>query len=148
MAGSNAAFNPGEFRTAIRDAMNMGLPANVSERATFKWNVERTYTVADPGDNPYDWNDTPVSTTTHADVQIPVAVEFTARASDAGANNIGSFDPSRVTLTVLDEDYALVQGADEVLLGGNAYVIRYVAPPLGLFEVTVYQIFAEARDES
>ena len=148
MAGSNPAFDAGAFRTAIRDAMNMGLPANVSERATFKWNVERTFNTADPAGNPYDWGTTPATTTTHPDVQIPVAVEYTSRASESGANAIGQFDPSRVTLTILDEDYALVEGANEVLLGGNSYLVRYVAPPLGLFEVTVYQVFAEARDES
>jgi len=129
--------------------MIMGLPSNVSERATFRWPTNRTYTIADPAQNPYDWTETPLTETHHADVQIPVAVEFTSRTSQGGSNDIGTqFDTSRVVLTVLDEDYAQVEGATEVLLGGNTYLIQFVAPPMGLFEVTVFQVYCEARDES
>jgi hypothetical protein len=35
-----------------------------------------------------------------------------------------------------------------VLLGQNTYVVDFVAPPIGLFNVTIYQMYCSARDES
>lgn len=143
-----SGFNADAFRTAIRNTMVMGLPNATLEKPTFRWNTERTYAIEDPQDNPYSWDAAPVTVTAHADVQVPVAVEFAARPAGSQDTSIGQFDATRVTLTVLDVDYALIEGADIVLLGGNTYDIQFVGPPIGLFEVTVYSIYAEARDES
>lgn len=128
--------------------MNMGLPNATVERATFKWETVRTYTTADPAGNPYDYTATPAATVTHADVSIPVAVEFSARPAGSRDTSVGQFDASRAVITVLDEDYEQVEGADIVMLGENTYEIEFVGPPLGLFDVTIYQIYADARDES
>lgn len=148
MAGTQQGFDAAGFRDAIRFAMNMGLPETESERATFRWNPARTFTTDDPAGLPYDWTDTPATETVHADVQVPVAIEFGAQAAAGTDTPVGQIDTSRAVLTVLDEDYQQIVGANEVVLGGNTYDIDFVAPPLGLFEVTVYQIYASARDES
>lgn len=148
MAGSNPAFNQDVFRDVIRTTMIMGTANPTTEKPTFRWNPSKTYTIQDPGGQPYDFTSAPVTTVAPADVQVPVAVEFSARPAGSLETSIGEFDTSRVIITVLDEDYALIKGADEVLLGGNTYDIQFVGPPIGLFEVTVYQIFAIARDES
>lgn len=128
--------------------MIMGLPLSESERITFRWTPESTWAVDDPGGSPYNFAATPVSTETHADVLVPAAVEFSARLASSSGESIGDFDNSRAIITILDEDYELVRTADLVILGGNAYEIEFVAPPLGLFEVTVYQLYCVARDES
>ena len=146
MAGSNAAFNAAAFRRAIRDTMVMGLPNTTAEKPTFKWTMVRDYLVDDPADKPYDWTATPTVTETHVDVQVPCAVEFAAKGS--GSNAIGEFDTSRVILTLLDEDYDEVRGADQVIIGGNTYGVDFVGPPMGLFEVTVYQVYCSAVDET
>ena len=143
-----AGFDATKFRNAVRSAMEMGLPNTVSERATFRWNVERTFSYQDEATNPYDWTDTPVTEVTHADVLIPVAVEFTARPAGTTDTPIGQFDTARAVVTILDTDYPDVAGADQVILGGNTYSIQFVAPPIGLFTVTVYQMYLEAVDES
>jgi hypothetical protein len=148
MAGSNPAFNAAAFRTAIRNTMTMGSPNNPAERATFRWKIEREFDIDDPAHKPYDWTSTPTNEITHPDVQVPVAVEFSARPSGSNQTQMGEFDTSRAVITILDEDYVKVQGADVILLGGNAYGIQFVGPPMGLFEVTVYQIFCEAVDET
>lgn len=148
MAGSNSAFDATAFRTAIRSAMTMGLPGTTSERATFRWTPDKTFATADGAGKPYSWGATPTTTTTHADVQVPVAVEFSARPAGSLSTVMGEFDTSRAVITVLDEDYADIVGADLVLLGGNTYEIEFVGPPMGLFDVTVYQLFCLARDES
>lgn len=146
-AGFGSGFNADKFREAIRATMTMGLPNSPSERATFRWTPVRTYDRESPSKNPYTWTATPTSSDTHEDVQIPVAVEMHSRVLPMDTA-VGHFDPVKVVLTVLDTDYVLIQGADIVLLGGNTYDVDFVAPPEGLFEVTVYSIWATARDES
>lgn len=148
MAGTNPAFNAAAFRTAIRSTMTMGSPQNPAERATFRWKVERDYAIDDPANNPYDWTAAPTTEVANPDVQIPVAVEFSARPAGSSQTQMAEFDTSRVVLTILDEDFAKIDGADYVLLGGNTYAIQFVGPPMGLFEVTIYQMFLEAVDES
>lgn len=148
MAGTNPSFDAALFRQAIRDTMIMGLPNATQEKPTFRWSPEKTFTTADPAGAPYDFTASPVTTVAPADVQVPVAVEFSARPANSIETGMGEFDASRVIITALDEDYALIQGADQVILGGNTYDVQFVGPPIGLFEVTVYQIFAIARDES
>lgn len=150
MAGTDPRFNAANFRTNIRFAMTMGLPESTSDRATFQWDTRRTFLTPDAGGEPFDWTATAATTTTYPDVRIPCAVESTAGPSVNGP--MGQFDVSRVVITVLDTDFALltVGGvfANRVLLGQNSYEIDFIAPPLGLFDVTIYQIHAKALDES
>lgn len=141
-----AGFNADEFRAAIRNAMIMGLPDAESARATFRWKPSRNYSVADSGGNPYDYTAEPEDEDAPDDVQVPVAVRFYPTTVINGTA-MGNFDNPHVEITVLDEDYVEIEGADEVLLGGDTYQIRYVGPPQGLFTVTVYTIWAQALDE-
>lgn len=152
MAGTtdprSSAFNAATFRDAIRFAMDMGLPEATADRATFKWTPVKTYPNPDGGGRPYNLTSTPTSTTTHADVQIPVAWEFVARQAQETNTSMGEFDASRIVMTILDDDYSKVVGADTVVLGGNTYTIDFVAPPMGLFSVTVFELYLSARDEA
>ena len=148
MAGTNPAFNAAEFRTNIIATMNMGLPVDPAERATFRWRTETTFDVADPSGNPYDFTSSPVDTDAHADVQVPCAVEFVTHQTTGDGTALGAFRTPRAIITVLDTHYPDIEGASEVLLGGNTYVINFVAPPVGLFDVTVYQLHCQARSEA
>lgn len=148
MAGSNSSFNAALFRNSIKAAMVMGLPNTVSERATFRWTPEYTYSTSDPGGTPYDLEAIPTATEAPEDVQVDCAVEFVSRANASGGTALGPFDVARAVITVLDTDYASIVGADQVLLGGDEYKVDFVAPPMGLFEVTIYQIYCSAVDES
>lgn len=148
MAGTDPRFNAATFRTAIRAAMTMGLPGTTSERATFRWTPRSTYTQQDQDHNPYTWTAAPVTTTTHADVLVPIAWTFSARPTSSMQTDIGEFDATRIEITILDVDYVLVAGADKVIMGGNTYDIEFTAPPNGLFDVTVYTMYAVAEDES
>ena len=152
MAGSTdpraAGFNAAAFRDAIRFAMKMGLPESTLERITFRWRVKNDYAIEDPEGLPYRFTNAPISTITHADVLIPAAVEFVTRGGFPKGESFGQFDNPKAVITILDEDYALVDSADIILLGGNTYQIDFVAPPIGLFEVTVWQLYCTAVDES
>lgn len=148
MAGSNPAFDPEAFREAVRFAMRMGQPNKPSEKVTFKWTPNKTFASQDPAAKPYDFGASPLTTTTHPDVQVLCAVEFISRGSQSDSTSVGTFDNSMAIITLLDEEFSQIQGADEVVIGGNTYVLQFVAPPNGLFGVDVYSVYAEARDES
>ena len=141
-------FSAAKFREAVKFAMKMGLPEDTSERATFQWETVKTYTVTDSSGNPWKHDSPTNSVVTHADVKVDVAVEFIPRTTQASGNAIGDFDSPRAIITILDSDFPSVSGADKVLLGGNTYKIDFVAPSIGLFDVTVYQIYCSALDES
>lgn len=145
--GFGSGFNPDTFRENIKNTMRMGSPQSVAERATFRWRAKKTYTgKTDVKGKPYDLAAaaTP-SVDNKPDVQIDCAIEIEDR--NPNGTPIGQFNTPKATLTVLDEDYALIEGAEEVLIGGNTYTINYTEP-MGLFSVTVYTIHATARDES
>lgn len=141
-------FDAAKFREAIRGTMMMGMPNAEAERATFKWKPARDFTVEDNGGDPYNLSATPVSNVQHPDVEVPVAVEFISRSAFSPQLPVGEIQNSRVIITILDLDYEEVRGADWVKFDTSEYEIDFVAPPVGLFEVTVYQIFATAIDEA
>lgn len=152
-----SAFSAARFRDGIKFAMRMGIPTQVPERVTFKWPVNKTYASADVRGVPYDFSTSPASTTQTADVPIsltlPCAVEFAESRSTSGETSVGSFDTASLKLTLLDDEYTQLQHETlglptDLLVNGNDYKIDYYAPPLGLFDVSVYQIYASARDES
>lgn len=148
-----SGFNAALFKDAIRFAMNMGLPDTSTERVTFRWTASNTFDSSSPSGAPYSWTATPVTEDAPADVQVDAAVEFTSRSSLADQNGIGDFDNPRIVVTLLDDEFATITDdtlglPDKILVGGNTYEVDFVAPPVGLFGVTVYQIHCTAMDES
>lgn len=146
-AGFGRSFNPARFREAIRATMIMGTPNAVEDRATFEWDVERTFEVADARSNPYSWDADPETEESTEPVQVPVVVDFASSYGVSGGTSMADFDATRATVMLLDEDYAKVVGAKRILLGGATYDIDYWAPPQGLFEVTIHTAYCTARDE-
>lgn len=148
MAGSNTGFSADAFRDAIHFAMSMGSPNDTVDKATFVWRTKDGFASADNSGDPWDWSDVPVVDNSVENVTLDnVAVEFRSGLGDLTARAVGQFDNPGATLTLLDTDYAQVVGADEVILGGNTYVVDYVTQ-VALFDVDVYQVFCTARDES
>lgn len=146
MAGTNSGFDAAAFRTAIRSAMTMGSPSATGLQATFRWSEQKTFSTADKNGKPYSWTSTPTTDVTHPDVQVPVAVKFV----DEGAvrrTQVGDFARTRAEITILDDDFTQIIGADVVLLGGAVYDIISEPMPEGLFDVTVYRIWAQARSK-
>jgi hypothetical protein len=154
----SAGFDEGAFRDAIHNTMLMGMPENVAERLTFWWNRDQTYTPDDPAGDPYDWTSTPVTdhpgNPTLPDVggeqslSVPYALEFSARPSGSSATVFGDIDASRAVVTMLETNYDKIRTADYATVGNTRYRILYSGPPLGLFGVTVHQVFLEAEDSS
>ena len=144
MAGTDPGFDSKGFRDSIHQVMNLGLPNATADRATFRWTTKNTYAIEDPVKRPYDWTEGTATTVVKADVQVPCVVEFQERGPDGTA--AGSFDASKAIVVLLDVDYALVAGADQILIKQNVYDVNLVAPPIGLFDVTIYSIYCTARD--
>lgn len=143
MAGSGAAsgFDSAGFRAAIRFAMTMGAPPVTADKATFRFRKTRSF----PTGTRLDQEGNPLDPTIAVTVVEPtpvvldnVAVEF--QTADPQELPVGNFRPTKAVLTLLDEEWATVDEAIEVQLGGDTYVIGYVHPPLGLFDVGVIQV--------
>jgi len=144
-----SGFNPAKFREAIKSTLEMAAPNATADKAIFKWESVRTFdsnTPVDSSGTPFMMQAEVASVSTHEDVQINVAVELVEKAPYGSA--LGQIDSPRVVLTVLDEDYALIVGANKVLLGANQYEIDFWAPPIGLFGVDIHTAYAHATDET
>lgn len=149
-------FDETTFRDAIQNTMLMGIPEDENERLTFWWNREQTYTPDDPAGNPYDWTATPVTDEpgnpaiadpgTNQSLIVPYALEFSARPAGSSNTAFGEIDASRAVVTLMDGDFQQIHTADYATIGPTRYRIQFAGPPVGLFAVTVHQIFLEAED--
>lgn len=153
MAGSSPDFDAAAFDASIRATMRMGMPSAVAERVTWHWRDTETFVIDDdPEDNgdPYDWTATPVTdvpgnpAAPSGELQVDYAIEFASTGDQD--NPVGSFDTGKAVITLLGPDYLKVKTADWVTIGPNRYEIEFVAPALGLFEATVYQVYVTAPD--
>jgi hypothetical protein len=129
--------------------MEMGMPTgdNPVRRCTFIWTDKNTFATADPEGSPYDFGATPVTSVSHDDVIIPVAIEVMP-SDDKGTSAIGELDAVKASLTMLDIHYEQVRGANIVRLDDSTYTIDYVAPPQGLFDVNIWTMYITSLDES
>lgn len=161
MAKSSAfsgAFDEATMRSALLNTMLMGMPENVGQRLTWYWKRERVYSPDDQAGNPYDWTAPPISdlpgnpalpdTGSDQSLQVPYALEFASRPAGSASTVLGAIDTSHVTVTLLETDYEKIRTADYVILDDTRYRIQFDAPPMGLFGLTVWQIFLEAEDEN
>jgi hypothetical protein len=140
-------FNATQFRDAIKFAMKMGAPDQTSERVTFRISAEKTFATADAYGNPYDFSASPVTTVPHDDIQVDCAVQFYNATTIARGTSIGDFDTSRVVVTVLDDDFTAIETCDVMIIDTVEYRVNFVEPPVGLFDVTVYNIHGSTVDE-
>ena len=141
------SFKAEQFRNAITSSMEMGLADAEEERIAFVWDGAKTYEYG--GDVPYDLTDQPLSTQVEPDeVYVTCAVEFIPRSGAGIGNAFGDLQDPRVVVTVLDVVYPSVATANAVKINGVRYEIDYLGPPVGLFDVTIYQFYCSALDEA
>ena len=103
MAGFGEGFNGEEFRKEIRAVYTMAAVPNEAEQAIFLFASQLVY--AGPVDEqnlPFD-PQTTVQRVTPAPVKVPCGIDY---FDDRGElTNFGIVTPSRVAITLLDEDY-------------------------------------------
>ena len=157
MAGTDARFDAAKFRSAIKFAMKMGFPGEVSKQITWVWNPHRIFKVEDSGGEPFEW--LPVEVESETDIS-PLIVDgaFTFRdtgdTNRVGGTQLGVMDTANIVITLLDVDHdaLFVHGKgdfpDEVHIDGTVYIVQIVAPPYALFDVTVFDVHCSTVDAS
>lgn len=144
-AGALSGFDAGDFRSNIRLAMTLGLPPDLADQPAFVFPGATTnVSPADEDDVPFD----PTARPTRAaptSVKVPCAVEYVDAAGKV--ENFGVIIPSKVRLTLLDEDYEQVRGFSFVMIGGDRYFYTKTETPLGLDSVGVWIVHATAEDD-
>jgi hypothetical protein len=133
----------------MRFAMTLGLPQASQQRPTFHFDKVESYppgTSLDNSGKPFDPKVRP-SITAPPPVQVPCAVEFSAGAvRNPDEIPIGTVREVSAVITLLDEDFAKVEDAVMVTLGGDDYRISF-AQSIGLFDITVHQFNCFAMNE-
>lgn len=155
MAGTADDFDADEFRTNIHTTMLMALPSDPAERPRFLFPSTQTYDRADKGGEPFDFTTEPAGDPPRDPVLCGDAVgQVLCAWEEAGSKRrpsetvLGNFDPDRLLLTMLDVDWAVVDGFDRVIISDNTYLYEKESPQRGLHDVTVHQITLVAEDES
>lgn len=146
MAGSNPGFNARQFREAIKFVQTMAAAPVAEEQATFYFPAQLVYNRPENGaDLPFDPNATVVR-----NVPAPVRVACSIEYLDARGELIafGSVVPSRVIITVLDEEYVKIEGCSYVAIHGDKYIYSRTEPPSGLFDVGLYKLHFLAENET
>lgn len=161
--GITADFDNEGFRQAIKFAMQMGVNPDASRTTIFiKKGTGQTYWKngvqllttprLDRDGRPFDPE---VEVRRSADTQIRVGtgegevdVAIEVERADAEELPVGNFRPTKVVVTALDVDYAVIKDCRELLYNGDRYMFGYEPESTGLFEVGVYTMIFYALDES
>ena len=148
MAGTTPDFSKTVVEDAIRFAMRMGAAPDPTQRATFLFRQVRTYppgTLLDAEGTPLDPN-VRAEVTTPDPVTVDCAVEFERATPEELPTGVRI--PTRLVITLLENEYQQVRTAVRVRIGSDRYQIAYELPVVGLFDMAVHQIVAYAESET
>lgn len=139
-------FNADAVRKGLRLAMTVGLPPLSSEQPVFYMPrvmdipTENVDSEGVPFDPTYAPTFTPPVTK-----KVPCAVEYVD--GEGKLTGLGVVSPTKVVLTLLDQDYRTVEGFEYVAIGGVRYWYRRTESPKGLVTVGLYKIHCASEDE-
>lgn len=140
-------FNADEVRAGLRLAMTVGSPVEVADQPVFYMPTS----ITGDGAHNLDQAGTPFSPTYRPTRSVPVtkrvpcAVEY--KDTEGVMEAWGNTTPSRITVTLLDQDYAIVKGFAFVVIGGVKYTYRSTQTPVGLISVGIYKVHCSTDDE-
>lgn len=154
--GLSAAFDSTGFRNAIRFAMQMGTNPDPDRRPQFiRRSSVKTYWldgVQLPDPPRMDRDGKPlnpdIEVRREADQFLAVDCAIEVVKADAEELPVGNFRPTKLMVTLLDDQYAQVEGCREMVYNGDRYVFGYEPESNGLFDVGVYTLIFYAKDES
>ena len=138
-------FDAASVIAGLHRAMGFGEATRAGDKATF-YKITHPE-VAEPVDEegvPFDptVRRTPIRTS----IVVPCAIEFFDRAE--AAESYGVVQPTKVKLTLLDEDYRKIKGFRYVVAGGDKYYHAKTEPPIALGSIDVWIIHCNAQDET
>lgn len=146
MAGSVPGFNADEVRRGLRFAMNVGLPVLAEEQPTFFFPREAS------ADSPADQDEVPFGVTGRRTlapprtVRVPCAIEYFDNVGKI--ENFGVIVPTKLELTLLDQEYVQIKGFQYVVIGGSRYFYSRTQTPMGLVSVGIYIVHVTAEDQT
>lgn len=82
------------------------------------------------------------------DEEISVDCAIEVQRADAEELPVGTFRPTKLVVTLLDEQYELVSDCREMVYNGDRYVYGYEPESNGLFDVGVYTIIYYAVEDT
>lgn len=140
-------FDATEVRAGLRLAMRVGLPPLTEDQPAFY--LPQSF---DPVPNealdqegvPFDPTYRPTKTA-RVIKHVPCAIEY--HDGQGKLEAFGVIQPTKVVLTLLDQDYAQVEGFDFVVIGGTKYFRRHTETPKGLVTVGLFKVHCESEDE-
>lgn len=140
-----AGFDADAVRAGLRLAMTVGLPTATADQPTFFMPQSSTST------NTLDQTGVPfnptasVAKSTRITHQVPCAIEY--RDGSGKLTPFGEVVPSKVVLTLLDQDYTTVQGFEFVVITGQRYFYDHTEPGQGLIDVGIWKVHCRSEDE-
>lgn len=142
-----ANFDADAVRAGLRLAMQVGLPPETEDQPVF---VMPTTVAGDPGHR-LDAQGTPFNAdyrpprSASIGKRVPCAIEYAD--GEGKIENFGIVVPSRVVLTLLDQDYQQIKGFAYCVIGGNKYHYSRTETPQGLVSVGVFRVHCTSDDE-
>lgn len=139
-----ADFPTEEFEAAIYAAMDMAMPDDEALRPTFRFKAAKTFARGDRGGRPLSLTATPISQKAEKEIQVPCLVTFGNATEDE--TPMTQFNTAEASIMLFDREYQQVKEADDVLLGGARYEIRFVEPPTSLFDSHLWTMHVISPD--
>lgn len=136
-------FNKADVVKGLHTAMQFGAPNSAEDRATFCWAQRTAAAGEDEAGVPFSPNGR--SGRTIQRVSVPCAVEYGDAAATAG--RMGGVDRTKITVTLLDPDWAKVRDFEYVVWGGDKY-LRRRHQVVALGSLDVHTLICAAEDES
>lgn len=140
-------FPANDVRNGLRTAFRVGMPPLEAEQPTFF--MPRTVTNTEPADAnnvPFDPAVQPTrgAPTSH---KVPCAIEYIYGDGKVESYGVVISKPSKVVLTLLDEDYATVKGFSYVVISGLRYWFKRTENTKGLVSVGLHKVHCVSEDE-
>jgi hypothetical protein len=146
MAGTQTGFDAATFRSKIQFVFNMAATPDADRQLKFYFNDVVTYAGRKDGDAvPFDPTATVTRTSTDP-VTVPCGIKVTKASEQNTA--FGGVLPTKVTCTLLDEDYDQVKDADYIVFDGEKYLKENTGAPTGLFDVGIYSMTFTAENDA
>lgn len=140
-------FDEAAFTSGILTAMAIGMPSVAEERPIFVFADTSTTTAsADDEGVPYD---TTLSPDVVAGVRL-AGITCAVEQLDAAGQvvEMGIINPTKIKITMLDEQYRQTAGFWFVEIAGDRYFYRRTEPPVSMVTATIWVVHATAEDDT
>ena len=145
---SIANIPTGTVRDNLRATMVMGLPDVETERPTFVFEDDKTWTREDMEGSPWDWTATPVVNIQKGSIQVLCAYEYFSPLGRQGAfyTEVGEFNPTTLVLSMFETEFSDVFGFSYVTVGPDdtRWYFRTWKPAVSLNDLTLYEVHTAA----